>query len=44
MLIAISIFESGEQRTKADVVVIKLIKDMQHRPSPLERDKRVRSK
>ena len=48
MLIAdtdyIGIFESVKQRYKADVVVMKLSKDMQHRPSLLERDKRVRPK
>ena len=27
-------FENAEQRCEVDVVVIKLIKDMQHHPSP----------
>jgi hypothetical protein len=31
ILIIVRVFESGEQRTKDDVAVMKIIKEMQHR-------------
>jgi hypothetical protein len=42
ILITIGLFENDEQRYKADVVVMKFGFVMQHRPSLLEKDKRMR--